>query len=488
MLRPKRSRLCALACVALFIAAACGQKPGVATGGAVLPPGATINEQGQIVDAEGNVLGDAGGLSGGGDLGSSTVGGANTGGTIGGTGGTIGSGTTGGTTGGGATGSTTGSGSANTGATATGVTSGVIKIGAHAPLTGAAPVPSASAERGSKLLWEWMKQNKETIHGRHVEAILKNDNYNPSQAVAVCKEMVEKDNVFLLSGLAGADQIQACARYAASVGVPFISAGVTEIGLTGLYNYFTTWMTYPDQGPLLAEMMVKRLGARDEKNGMIRFDTPNFQDGHDAFITAMEKRGASVDYDRAVSKAAGQAEAQAIVQEMKTLGIENVYAMAAPVWFLQVLKAADTQNYHPQWVGIGLFMTLDTVSRVGCPNLDKGLFFSPFPAWVDRNEYDPEYDKAMEAIYGGQGDDFVWLGWSVAKQIRALLENAGPNLTREGFIAATETVGNLKTPAMPELDFSPKDHFGAEQMHLSEARCSDSRWHTIQSFVQAPKA
>jgi hypothetical protein len=69
-----------------------------------------------------------------------------------------------------------------------------------------------------------------------------------------------------------------------------------------------------------------------------------------------------------------------------------------------------------------------------------------------------------------------------------LLENVGRNLTREGFIAKTETVRNLKTPAMPELDYSPSDHFGAEQMHLSEARCSDSRWHTVESFVQAPKA
>ena len=481
MLRPNRLHLSAYACVLLLIAAACGQKPGVATSGAVLPEGATINEQGQIVDAQGNVIGSAGDLAGGGNLGPDAIGGVSGGGTTGGT--------AGGTTGGGSTGGgSTGGGTTGGGATATGVTKDLIKIGAHAPLTGAAPVPSASAEKGSKLLWQWMKENKETIHGRYVEAILKNDNYNPSQAVAVCKEMVEKDNVFLLSGLAGADQIQACARYAASVGVPFISAGVTEIGLTGLYNYFTTWMTYPDQGPLLAEMMVKRLKAGDEKNGMLRYDTPNFQDGHDAFMDAMEKRGATVEYDRAVSKGAGQAEAQAVVQEMKALGIENIYAMVAPVWFLQVLKAADTQDYHPQWVGIGLFMTIDTVTRVGCPNIDKSLFFSPFPAWVDRNKFDTEYDKAMAAIYGGQGDDFVWLGWSVAKQIRALLENAGPNLTREGFIAATETVRNLKTPAMPVLNYSKTDHFGAEQMHLSEARCSDSRWHTVEPFVEAPKS
>src|SRR5687768_17437137 len=278
----------------VVLAAACGQKPGVSqqVGAGVLPPGATINEEGQIVDAEGNIIGDAGTLGGsGGGLGS---------GAIGGTGGTTSGGTTGGTTSGGTTsggttsGGTSGAPSGGSGSTSTGVTGNLIKIGSHAPLTGAAPVPSGSAERGSKLLWEWMKRNKETIHGRDVEAILKNDNYNPSQAVAVCKEMVEKDEVFLLSGLAGTDQIQACARYAASVGVPYLSAGVTETGLTDLYTYFTTSMTYNDQGSLVADFLTRKLGAKSEKNGVLMFDTPNFQDAHDGFVEGMNKMGAQI--------------------------------------------------------------------------------------------------------------------------------------------------------------------------------------------------
>jgi ABC-type branched-subunit amino acid transport system substrate-binding protein len=455
--------------------------------GGVLPPGATVNEQGQIVDAEGNVVGTtAGGLGSSGGLGGSALGGTTSSGTT--SGGTTSGGTTsGGTTSGGTTtGGTTSGGTTSSGSTSTGVTADTIKIGSHAPLTGAAPVPSGSAEKGSKLLWTWMKQNKETVNGRDVEPVLKNDNYNPSQAVAVCKEMVEKDEVFLLSGLAGTDQIQACARYAASVGVPYLSAGVTENGLDGLQNYFTTSMTYNDQGPLLADMLVSNLGAKGEKNGMLRFDTPNFQDAHDGFMEGMQKQGADVVYDRAVSKGAGQTEAQTVVQEMRAAGLENVFVLTSPVWFLQLLKAADTQQYKPQWVGVGITMTFDTVANVGCKGnsaIDKAKFFAPFPAWIDRNKFDAEYDKAMGAVYGGQGDDFVWLGWAASKQLRGLLESAGKNLTREGFIASTEHVRNLKTGILPTLNYSPTDHLGANEVHVNEARCSDSRWHTIQSFV-----
>ena len=101
-----------------------------------------------------------------------------------------------------------------------GVSRDKIRIGIHVPLTGAAPIPSESAEKGKDLYYRWLKHNGRKINGRTVEVVLRNDQYNPSTAVAVCKEMVEKANVFALLGYVGADQIQACARYAASVGVP----------------------------------------------------------------------------------------------------------------------------------------------------------------------------------------------------------------------------------------------------------------------------
>jgi branched-chain amino acid transport system substrate-binding protein len=483
-----RSRFAWMFVVVVLFAAACGQKPGVnkLTSG-VLPQGATVNEQGQIVDAEGNVIGTTGDL-GGGDLGGIATG--------------SGSGsrqTTGGTGAAGDTsadvaapGEATTQKSASGTATTTGVTNQTIKIGAHAPITGAAPVPSDSAQKGSDLYYKWLRHNNQPINGRFVDSMLKNDNYNPSQAVAVCKEMVEKDRVFLLYGYAGTDQIQACARYSASVGVPYLSAGVTEIGLTTLTNYFAISMSYPQQAPLLADLLVTDLGARKEKNGMLRFDTPNFDDAHDAFIESMGKRGAKVSYDRAVSKGAGQAEAQTVVQEMKAAGLENVYVLTSPVWFLQVLQAARSQSYEPQWVGVGITKALDTVASVGCRNgtLRGAKFFSPFPAWADINKFDPDFQKAVAAVYPEEdkGDDIMIIGWGMSKVIAELLEGAGRQLSREGFIGSAQRAKNVKTGVFPPVTFTSQDHFGGSQVHLNEAQCSgyksgDNRWHTIRSYV-----
>jgi ABC-type branched-subunit amino acid transport system substrate-binding protein len=479
--RSQRPLAIVLLAVFLLIAVACGQKPGVA-----LPPGATIVGD-QVVDADGNVIGSVDDVLGGG---TTLADGTTTGGTT--TGGT----TSGGTTTGGSTvpGSTdpedpgsepaqqpTGEGNA------TGVSDKVIKIGIHAPLTGAAPVPSDSVQQGKDLYFRWMAEKGESLFGRTIEVVLKNDQYNPSTAVAVCKEMVEKDKVFLLAGSAGTDQIQACARYAASVGVPYLGAGVTELVLNQLSNYFATSMTYNDQGPLLADMLVTDLGGKTEKNGMLTFDTPNFEDARTGFQEGMQKQGAQLVYDRRVSKGAGVNEARSVVQEMKTAGLENVFVLTSPVWFLQVIAAANEQSFRPQWIGVGISMTFDTVANVACrsgASMDKAKFFSPFPAWFDSNRFDPEFREASRSLSSkGEGDDFMWLSWSGSKTIWDMFKALGPDPTREKFLYEVERLRNLKNGIGPALNYAPGDHFGADQVHVNEARCSDNRWHTLKSFV-----
>lgn len=465
----------------MLVAAACGQKPGVGSqitplsGAGVLPSGAPegavgVNEAGEFVDAEGNVLGPATSSGGGGVAAGDT-----------------GTGSTG-------TGSTDDGGNdtgnpapPSSGGDTTGVTDDVIKIGIHAPLTGAAPVPSDSVDKGKDLYYKWVEDLGQSLFGRKVEVVLKNDQYNPSTAVAVCKEMVEKDHVFLLTGAAGTDQIQACARYAASVGVPYLSAGVTELVLNQLSNYFATSMTYNDQGPLLADMLVADLGGKAEKNGMLTFDTPNFEDARQGFIDGMKKQGATIVYERRVSKGSGTSEARTVVQEMKTAGLDNVFVLTSPVWWLQVLQQANTQQFEPQWIGVGISFTFDTVASVGCQggnSIDGAKVFSPFPAYIDSQKFDPDFQKASAKFYPSKTpDDFMWLSWSAGKTMWDLLKAAGPDLTREKFVYATERVRNEENGIGPVLNFAPDDHFGGNQVHVSEARCSDRKWHTIKSFV-----
>jgi hypothetical protein len=136
-------------------------------------------------------------------------------------------------------------------------------------------------------------------------------------------------------------------------------------------------------------------------------------------------------------------------------------------------------------------MTFDTVASVACPDgssIDRAKFFSPFPAWVDSNKFDPNFQKAVRALNNeecnsnGCGDDFMWLSWLGSRTIADMFLKAGRNLTRGGFVQAVEGMKGYRNGIGPALTFSPNDHLGASQVHVNEARCSDRRWHTIMPF------
>ena len=478
----------ALLGAALLLSSACGQKPWVAEEMqarlAAAGEGAYIDPNtGQILDASGNPVGPGGTGTGSG----STVAGG------GGSSGTSGPGGTAGSDGSYVPGSDEGGGGPNTpegpnppgaptGGNSTGVSGDTIKIGFHAPLTGAAPVPSDSVSKGKDL---YFRYHGKVVNGRTVQVVLKDDHYNPSSAVAVCKEMVEKDKVFMLSGAAGTDQIAACARYAESVGVPYVSAGVTEAGLEGLRTYFATTMTYPDQGPMLARYMADTMGSRSEQNGILWFNTASFQDAHDAWISGMSSVGAPVVYDGAYSKGSGDQQALQAVQQMKAKGVDNVYVLTSPAWFLRVLNAARSQDYRPQWTGVGITMTFDTVASLGCRSgtIDGAKFFSPFPAWIDSKKYDPDFAKAVQKHHPEEngGDDFMWLSWAFSKVGAQLMSLPGRNLTRERFIWFAER-SSVNPGLFPKLSYSPTDRFGANTVVVNQAKCSDNRWHTIADY------
>jgi len=366
----------------------------------------------------------------------------------------------------------------------TGVTRDRIKIGMHAPITGAAPVPSRAMEDAKDIYFRWLQRKGIRLNGRDVTVVLKNDNYNPSQAVDVCREMVEQDEVFLLVGLVGASQIQACARYAASVGVPYLSPGSQTTTLRNLDNYFATTMTDPQQARLLADYLVTELGAKDEQNGIVWVNSPAYADAHDTFIAEMEDRGAPVDYDRPIPITAGTSDAQAVATELKTAGIDNVFVLSTPTFLLQLANAAANQDYYPQWLVVGPLGALDAVANVACRNkssMDAARSLSPWPAYADRDDFDPKFDRARKA-FDADPSELTWYGWAHGKTIAKLLRLPGRNLTRERFIYFAERA-RIKTGIGPRLRYRPWNHLGAKQTHVLKLFCENYRWRTIRRFV-----
>ncbi|MBW3621154.1 MAG: ABC transporter substrate-binding protein [Actinobacteria bacterium] len=501
-----------------FVLGACGQKPGVhvdggtggplAQGGAATDPGATedalvddgLTDDGFVADdgSGGEVAApdDTGGGSS--DTGGSTSsGGTTSGGTTSGgdtSGGSDGGGdTSGGTGGGGADdgggGSDSGGKRPVTGSDRTGLTADKMVFASHAPVTGAAPLPTTSFEKSGDLYWRNITEvQKKTVLGRNkIELLFRDDKYDPNSARQVCRELASK--AFTVAGGGGTDQIQACGQFAKVAEFPYFSAGVTEAGLRDNPWYFAASMSYNQQGPLLAQMVKKNFPGK--KVAAIITDTPNFDDARDGWEAGVQAQG--LDYYKTLRHPKGDTSwYNAYAADLAEAGVEVLYILSSPVDYIRFAQQATQSSIKFQYVGVGVSMGLNAVLASGCDDVDGGMFFSPFPGIDFARKNVPEFFETAKR-FNAPADDIAFALWGTAAVQHDLLQRYektyGPDLTREDFRDLVETQTGVGGEIFPTANYSPENHFGSTAVHLLKADCSknggNGEYVTVASFAKS---
>ena len=366
------------------------------------------------------------------------------------------------------------------GADRTGVTDTKIRIGVHAPITGAAPFPQSAFDKGKDVYWKYLAE-KGGIFGRNVEIVFRDDQFNPSRAVQVCREMVEQEHVFILMGAAGSEQITACARYANSMGVPYLSAGVNEDGLTGLSTYFATSQTYVQQNPVLVSYVVNKL--HKTKLAIVLNNTPALNETQQSVTKLAQAAGLDIVRNSRIGKNASDSELLSEANALRASGAEVVYLLTSPVNFIKLATNAQAQAYSPIYMGPGITNGLNIVAEAGCPAIGAAKFLSPFPQLDVIDNLDPDYQKSYQKYNGGKGDDIGLAEWGLSKVIGSMLQAAGKDLSRQSFVAGLESGKDFATNVYPVVSYSGSIRFGAKSSHLLEADCNSRSFKTIAQFV-----
>lgn len=474
MRSPRTRALLAGLTAAAVLTAGCGQKPGVsemyvagsaAAGEAGMVPGEAL--PGDAAGA-GAAIGAAPGPGGGSLAGGGTAAG------------TTGSGTSDGAgrrSGGGGGSSAPGSPTVpQGGGDTTGVTDSTIKIGVHAPVTGAAAFPQQSFERGIGVYADYINR-KGGIHGRKLEIVFRDDRFDPNSARSVCKEMAEQHKVFMLIGGGGADQIDACARYAASIGVPYLSAGVHETrpglgDLGSVSTYFAASLTYEQQVPLLSRLIATQF--KGQKVAVITADNDSLNNYHAIVDSAIKKvAGSNVALSRRIPKKT-DVDAPAIATQICNSGAKAVVWNASPSGLINVSKSMTCQV---TFVGPGLTNGLNIVATAGCPTINGALFYSPFPGLDKIDQMDPNFRPAYRQKTGQEPDDLAIAVWGLEKLVGQMLQATGKQLSREAFMGTIAKVKAFDTGVYPSTNFSSR--FGGTSMHLLKADCGRQQYVTV---------
>jgi hypothetical protein len=343
-------------------------------------------------------------------------------------------------------------------------------------------VPLQAFATGAKLFWENHK-----VFGRSVVVEFMDDEYNASHARSVCEQLSRQ--TFLVVGGAGTDQIQACATdpLLAETHTPYLSAGVTTNGLTGLFNYFAMTQTYPAQTPEVWSM-ANQLFSSDAsgKWAIVTEDTPNFNDVTSAMAAVLGQHNISYTVIR-TPKVFQQSDADTAVSKAEAFTGRTggtVFVDVDPNFWIDMVNSAARALYQPAWVGPGLTNGENLVAEPVCGEQAnvQAAFLSPFPGldhqpsgFTDENNPAPdtapnERDIEMD-IYGTN------------EAIYYMLESLGSiqNLTRDNFIRAMRNFSAASSYSAPGglLHVLPSiayrgGHFGGTGMWIEKLDCTDS--------------
>ena len=364
-----------------------------------------------------------------------------------------------------------------------GVSDDEIVIGIHAPVTGASPIPQTSFDIGKDIYWKFLAESApDRLFGRNVRVVFRDDEFNPNRAVSVCREMVEQEGAFILVGGGGADQITACAQYADENGIPYVSAGVNENGLSDLSTYYATTLTYAAQAPLL----ISEVQERGFTNvGLLVIDTPSFDDAREAILAEAEAANIPIALDARIPKTGTEAELLSIVQELKNAQVDGVILLSSPVVFIGLANQARNQGYEPTFIGPGVTSGLNAVTNFGCPAVANGTFFSPTPGLDVIDQLDPDFNPAYATHGGGAPADDIGLQlWSLNKALAAMFEATGPELGRAALMNTLEATESFDNGIYAPVQFTAEDHFGGTGAHLLDADCDLKQYTTAKQFVE----
>jgi branched-chain amino acid transport system substrate-binding protein len=478
-----RERVLVSALVVLaLLGTACGQKSGVAgsfTGsGSEQSAGDTGELDGTAAGSTGSGGGAGTGTAGGG---TGRTGGGRT--AAGGGGGSAAGGTTGGGGGGTAAGGTTGGGSSGA-ADRTGITSTTIKIGIHAPKTGAAAVSTFDQAVGVYSQWAGKISG---LGGRRLEVVSRDDRFDPAAARSVCKELVEKEKVFVLIGGAGVDAIKSCAEYAASKGVPYFSPGVTEAPFRSLSNYFALSETYSQQNVQVAQLIAHQV--KKKKVGMVLTDSPLLNETDASFRAEAKKNGLTVvGKTQRLSHDAGKTQTDTVVSNLKGAGAEVVYALISPTVFGFLVSSAKQQTFYPTFTGPGLSNGVNLIANAICPPppFPDVRYLSPMVQMDVINSRDANYQPAYrQKNPGRQPDDIGILLWGIEKAVRLMLESDGPTPSRQSLMKKLSAGKPYATNVYAPMQYGGLPHFGVKQTTLLTLDCSELQYKTTKAFASS---
>jgi len=356
-------------------------------------------------------------------------------------------------------------------AKAQGVLKDKIIIGTISPLTG--PIAMVGIPIADAVKDYFSLVNEQGgIHGRQIEVVSEDDKYEPPQAIASLKKLIDRDKIFALASTSGTPITAALTPTIEREKIP----SMAPIPAYGIFepktpkHIFAYGPFYADQVIFNIEYILFNLKAKDPKLAFFYQDDDFGQDGLRGFRAAVEKYKLNVVATEKYTRGAIDISSQ--VLNIKRANPDFLIVTAIPSHAIMLLKEAQKMG-----LTIPIFSCanarLEEVIKVAGSAAD--IYHCAEYAALPNEIEIPGMAKLIQNRNKRNPADKIPPKYYILSYVNALIlgegiKKAGRDLTRETLVKALESLREFNTEGLTgPISYSQDDHCPMTAMRVVKA-------------------
>ncbi len=349
-----------------------------------------------------------------------------------------------------------------------GVSATEIVIGTSQPLSGPASFWGGPVSGGMDAYLKFIN-DQGGIHGRKIRLVIRDDAYLPPRAVANVRELVEREQVFAIVGLIGSANTFAVRDYIIENKVLWITPNADATmwaGFRQMRYVFVAYPSYVDEGRILTLFAAEKVGLKS-----VSVFYQNDLYGQKGLLGV--KRGAAeakiklataVPYEVTDTDLSGQA------LKLRESRAEGVILYATPSQGARIVREMTKIGYTPKL--LSSFTLGDPVMFTLAGDAWNGVYLA---SYLPLPGADRKVDEALATITKINPNLLVapynaLAGMAYVEPFLEALRRAGPNLTKDGFVTAMESLKNWDGQVVRGITFGPNQHQGINRIYILQAQ------------------
>lgn len=364
--------------------------------------------------------------------------------------------------------------------TTQGVSDSEIILGSHTDLSGPVAIWGVGSINGARMRFEEANEAG-GVHGRQIKFVVEDTQYQIPRAIQAANKLINRDKVFAMVLALGTPTNNAVLTQQLKAGIPNMFPLTGARSMVEPYHdlKFAQRGIYYDEIRAGVKYFLEEMGK--EKPCVIYQDTDYGQEILEGAEDQLKEMGQALVGVSAHKPT--ESEFTASIIRLRNAQCDVVFMGTIHRDTILILEAARKMKFDVVFVGNNaaygqVIAEQESGSGEGyhafvhMAKLYKEDGLSDMvERWWDRYEARFNVEPGIPAMEGYRAADLVVTA----------LENAGPDLDKAGFLAATEAITDYQDIFGYQIQFGPGDHKGVSESLLSVVE--DRKWKTLATAI-----